>query len=113
MQAIPVSVSSNSNGLCVRTALVASADGEFRRRLTHVLTGLRWKVREAGGGAEAWSQAEAAMPEAMIVDAWLPDLDRDEFLKDFRGSFPHVEVVAADGAAEQGGARGPHRHELL
>src|SRR6185437_11472059 len=55
----------------------------------------------------------AAMPEAMIVDAWLPDLDRDEFLKDFRGSFPHVEVVAADGAAEQGGPRGPHRHELL
>ena len=113
MRAIPVSVSSNSNGLCVRTALVASADCDFRRRLTHVLTGLRWKVREAEGGAEAWSQAEAAMPEAMIVDAWLPDLDRDEFLKDFRGSFPHVEVVAADGAAEQGGPRGPHRHELL
>jgi DNA-binding NtrC family response regulator len=113
MQTIPVSASSSSSGLRVRTALVASADGDFRRRLTQVLTGLRWKVREAGGGAEAWSQAEAAMPEAMIVDAWLPDLDRDEFLKDFHGSFPHVEVVAADGVAEQGGPRGPHRHELL
>ena len=113
MQTIPVSVSSSSSGLCVRTALVASADGDFRRRLTQVLTGLRWKVREAGGGAEAWSQAEASMPEAMIVDTWLPDLDRDEFVKDFHGSFPHVEVVAADGAAEQGGPRGPHRHELL
>ena len=113
MQTIPVSVSSSSNGLHVRTAVVASADGEFRRRLTQVLTGLRWKVREAGGGAEAWSEAEAAMPEAMIVDAWLPDLDRDEFLKDFRGSFPHVEVLAADGAAEHGAPRGPHRQELL
>ena len=113
MQAIPVSVSSSSTGLRVRTALVASADGDFRRRLTQVLIGLRWQVREAGGGAEAWSQAEAVTPEAMIVDSWLPDLDRDEFLKDFRGSFPHVDVVAADGTLPYEGTRGPHRQELL
>lgn len=113
MQPFPVSVSSSSTRIRPRTALVASADGSFRRRLAQVLTGLRWQVREAGGGAEAWSQAEAAAPEAIIVDSWLPDLDREEFLRDFRGSFPHVELVAADLDSGHEGPRGPHRQELL
>jgi DNA-binding NtrC family response regulator len=113
MQAIPVSVSSTSNRIRPRTALVASADGNFRRRLTQILTGLRWQVREAGGGAEAWSEAEAAAPEAMIVDSWLPDLDLGEFLKDFRSSFPQVDLVAACGSPEHENSRGPYRQELL
>ena len=72
-----------------RTALVASADCSFRQRLSHVLSGLRWQVREAEGGAQAWAEAEAAAPEAMIVDAWLPDLDLSEFLQRFsRPAFP-------------------------
>lgn len=96
-----------------RTALVASADGDFRRRLAQVLTGLRWQVREARGGAEAWHAAEAATPEAVIVDSWLPDLDRDEFLKDFRGTFPKVDLVAADGVTQLESLRGPFRQELL
>ena len=78
-----------------RTALVASADRSFRQRLSQILTGLRWEVREAEGGAEAWSEAEAAHPEAVIVDSWLPDLDLSEFLNDFRGKFPGVDVVTA------------------
>ena len=65
---------------------MASADRSFRQRLTEILTGLRWQVREAEGGAQAWAEAEAAAPEAVIVDSWLPDLDLGEFLKDFRGS---------------------------
>jgi DNA-binding NtrC family response regulator len=96
-----------------RTALVASADRSFRQRLSEILTGLRWQVREAEGGAEAWAQAEATPPEAIIVDSWLPDLDLAEFLKDFRGSFPEVDLVTADGAHAQESPRGPYRQELL
>jgi DNA-binding NtrC family response regulator len=113
MQAIPVPVSPNSSRIRPRTALVASADGNFRRRLTQILSGLRWQVHEAVGGAEAWSQAEAAAPEAMIVDSWLPDLDLGEFLKDFRGSFPQVDLVTAGGSPEPETSRGPYRQELL
>ena len=108
MRAIPISDLSDSTQIQPRTALVASADGDFRRRLARTLTGLRWQVREASGGAEAWSAAEAAAPEAVIVDAWLPDLDREEFLKDFRSRFPQVDLVT-----EHDGPRGPHRQELL
>ncbi len=113
MQTVPASVSSGAIRIHPRTALVASADSNFRRRLVQVLSGLRWQVREAAGGAEAWSQLEAATPEAMIVDSWLPDLELKEFLKDFRDSFPQVELVAACASDKMDGPRGPHRQELL
>jgi DNA-binding NtrC family response regulator len=96
-----------------RTALVASADRSFRQRITHVLAGLRWQVREAEGGAQAWTEAEAALPDAFIVDSWLPDLDIGEFLGEFRGRFPEVDLVTAAGNVAAESPRGPYRQELL
>ena len=96
-----------------RTALVASADRSFRQRLSETLTGLRWQVREVETGAEAWSEAEATAPEAVIVDSWLPDLDLAEFLDDFRGRFPQTDLVTASGATGKESPRGPYRQELL
>jgi DNA-binding NtrC family response regulator len=96
-----------------RTALVASADRSFRQRLTETLTGLRWQVREAESGAQAWEEAGSAAPEAVIVDSWLPDLDLAEFLKDFRNQFPDVDLVTATGSVTQESPRGPYRQELL
>jgi DNA-binding NtrC family response regulator len=113
MQPVPVSVLSAATRIRPRTALVASADRSFRQRLSEILTGLRWQVREAEGGAQAWAEAEATAPEAVIVDSWLPDLDLAEFLKDFRGSFPQVDLVTASGSTAQESQRGPYRQELL
>jgi DNA-binding NtrC family response regulator len=96
-----------------RTALVASADSSFRQRLSEILTGLRWQVREAEGGAQAWKEAESAVPEAVIVDSWLPDLDLGEFLADFRDRFPQVDLVTAAGMSSEESPRGPYRQELL
>jgi DNA-binding NtrC family response regulator len=96
-----------------RTAVVASADRCFRQRLIKILTGLRWQVKEAEGGAQAWSEVEDSIPEAVVVDAWLPDLDLAEFLRDFRVQFPEVDLVTAAGLLEQESPRGPYRQELL
>ncbi len=96
-----------------RTALVASADRSFRQRLVHVLAGLRWQVREAEGGAQAWTEAEAVLPDAVIVDSWLPDLDLDEFLGEFKNRFPEVDLVTAAGNVAAESPRGPYRQELL
>jgi len=96
-----------------RTALIASADGNFRQRLSHTLTGLRWSVREADGGAAAWTEAESTMLEAVIVDSWLPDLDLAEFIADFHGRFPGVDILTAEGTALADSTRGPYRQELL
>lgn len=95
-----------------RTAVVASADRSFRERVSEALTGLRWRVREAEGGAQAWAEADASTPQAMIVDDWLPDLDLNEFLLEFGASFPEVELMHADGTLH-GACRGRHRQELL
>jgi DNA-binding NtrC family response regulator len=96
-----------------RTALVTSADDSFRRRISQTLTGLRWQVREAASGAEAWAESQSACPAALIVDSWLPDLDQREFLHDFRAMFPEVELLHSDGSPEPESPRGPHRQELL
>jgi len=109
----PVSAPVSNMRFRVRTALIASADPSFRQRLSEMLTGLRWQVREAEGGADAWSQARIAAPEAIIVDSWLPDLDMTEFVRDLRGSFPHVDLITAGGAQDTQGSRSPYRQELL
>ncbi len=113
MQTCPVSVLPMAARPRPRSALLASADCNFRQRLSDVLMGMRWQVREANTGAQAWAEADAATPEAVIVDSWLPDLDLGEFLSDFRSYFPGVDLVTADGASPHESPRGPHRQELL
>ncbi len=113
MQPVPTTNSSSNLRVRVRTAVVTSADSSFRQRLSQILTGLRWQVREADGGAQTWAEAESAQPEAVIVDSWLPDLDLGEFLLDFKGSFPQVDVIAAGGSSTLESPRGPYRQELL
>ena len=113
MQPFPVPVLPTASRIRPRTAVVASADGNFRQRLSEILTGLRWQVREAEGGAQAWAEALATPPEAVIVDSWLPDLDLAEFLRDFHGSYPDVDLVSASSSSPQETPRGPYRQELL
>jgi DNA-binding NtrC family response regulator len=96
-----------------RTALVASADASFRQRLSEILTGLRWQVNEVESGAQAWAAAHAKLPEAIIVDSWLPDLDLPEFVGDFRSSFPQVDLVTTGSSSSEAGPRGPFHQELL
>lgn len=48
-----------------RTAVLASADLSFRQRVRDALTGLRWQVREAAGGAEALAHLDAAPAETV------------------------------------------------
>jgi DNA-binding NtrC family response regulator len=113
MQAVPVSHPNSATRTRSRTALVASADRSFRQRLSETLIGLRWQVREAENGAQAWSEAEGTAPEAIIVDSWLPDLDLAEFITDFRGRFPLVDMVSTSGSTDHESPRGPYRQELL
>ena len=95
-----------------RSALVVSSDRSFGQRLSDVLTGLRWQVRTADNGAQAWGEAEMATPEALITDTWLPDLEIAEFLADFRGRFPQVELISSSTSGAED-VRGPHHQELL
>jgi hypothetical protein len=50
MQPFSIPVLPPTTRIRPRTAVVASADHSFRQRLSEILTGLRWQVREAEGG---------------------------------------------------------------
>jgi DNA-binding NtrC family response regulator len=103
-----------------RTVLLVSVDTGLRQRLVERLAGLRWRVREAGGGAVAIMQLEAKPAEAMLLDGWLPDLEVGEFAARVRLLYPEMELLHLDGRGDgqapdgdgQGG-RSPRRNELL
>jgi DNA-binding NtrC family response regulator len=95
--------------------LIASSDASLRERLRECLSGLRWQVLEAPGGAEAWlaSKAATSQLDAMVVDAWLPDLEVNEFLKEFHRENPLVDLMMTDATSVEDCARSPYRQELL
>jgi DNA-binding NtrC family response regulator len=97
----------------MRTVVLVSVDAGTREQLRRTLTGLRWQVREASGGAEAMALLEEARTEAMLLDSWLPDLEVGEFAGQLKLLYPAMDVVSMDGGAESGGARSPRRNELL
>jgi len=101
-----------------RTVVLVSADAGLRARLGERLTGLRWRVREASGGAQAMMLLEAQPAEAMLVDNWLPDLEAGEFAAHVRLLYPEVDLLALHGGAPDGdepsgATRSPRRNELL
>lgn len=97
-----------------RTAVIASADLSFRQRVREALTDLRWKVREAGGGAEALAYLDAAPAETLILDSWLPDLEIHEFIAEFEKLHPVIDLVTVDETpTRRTGVRSPRRNEVL
>lgn len=97
-----------------RTAVLASADLSFRQRVRDALTGLRWQVREAAGGAEALAHLDAAPAETVILDSWLPDLEIQEFITEFEKLHPGVDLVTVDDTSvRRNAARSPRRNEVL
>ncbi len=98
----------------VRTAILASADASFRERVRQALTGLRWQVREASGGADALAQLDSAPAETVILDAWLPDLDIQELIAELARLYPASDLLTSDGSpAGDAPARSPRRNEVL
>ncbi len=98
-----------------RTAVIAGADVALKRRISTALTALRWRVREAGGGAEAMALVESEPPEALLLEEWLPDLEVIEFAEQMGRLYPQMEILSTDGNANKirCQAKSSRRHELL
>ena len=105
----------NEHCIATRTAVIAGADVALKIRLVAALTTLRWKVREASGGAEAMALVESEQPEVLLLDQWLPDLEVEEFAQQMCLLYPEMEVLRTGGNMTplSGQAKTPHRHELL
>jgi DNA-binding NtrC family response regulator len=96
----------------VRSVLIATPDSSLRERLRKSLSGLRWQVFEAPGGAEAWVASQDIRLEALLIDPWLPDLDVAEFLSEFHREHPQVDLLMTDGISAPGSVRSPYHQEL-
>ena len=97
-----------------RSAVLVSTDASFRERVSRALRDLRWEVRETTGGAETLACLDASPAEAVVLDAWLPDLEIHEFVQEFRRVHPEVDLIMANASAADGSeARGPRRNEVL
>ncbi len=105
----------NAAKTAVRAVVLASADLALRQRLTEELVQLRWAVFQASGGAEAMALAQAELPEAMLVDGWLPDLEVGEFSHQMTEEYPAMDVLRMDGSVVRGASapKTARRHELL
>ena len=97
----------------LRSILIASTDSVTRSRARAALVGLRWNVREAGGAAESIIAIEQELPEALILDTWLPDLELNEFTALIQQKYPALELVRIDGTALSREPRSSRRAEIL
>ncbi len=96
-----------------KSVVLVSADASLRQRLHISLSGLRWDVREARGGAEAMEMLDRQPSGALLLDHWLPDLEVVELAEQIGAMYPEMEVLRMDGEMLEGDAKGPRRHELL
>ncbi len=97
-----------------RQVVLASSDTGLRRRIAETLTGLRWEVREAAGGAELFSEMESRPAGTVLLDSWLPDLDAAECVRELTTQYPGVDVLAIDGTDFGAApAKGAYRNEVL
>jgi len=101
------------NRAALRTVVLTSADADLRARLRQELTSMRWKVREASGGAEAIALLEQQGAEAMVLDSVLPDLKVSEFASQMHIVHPGMELLWFHGGVDEAGERSPRRNELL
>lgn len=97
----------------LRSVLLASSDPAVRAPLRSALVAMRWQVREASGAAEALAELERHLPEALILDLWLPDIEVNEFASLVQATFPTLDLLRADGHSLTREARSPRRPELL
>ena len=97
----------------LRSVLLASSDLALRAPLRAALTAMRWQVREVSGAAEALAQLDQSLPEALILDRWLPDIEVNEFSLLVQQLFPSLDLLRIDGHSLARDARSPRRPELL
>ena len=97
----------------LRSVLLASSDPAVRAPLRSALVAMRWQVREVNGAAEALADLERHLPEALILDLWLPDIEVNEFATLVLSTFPSLDLLRADGHSLTREPRSPRRPELL
>ncbi len=82
-----------------RLALVVEDDPDTRQIMERTITGAGWKVASAANGRLALDEVELAVPDVILLDLMMPEMDGFEFLRELRkreawADIPVVVVTA-------------------
>jgi two-component system KDP operon response regulator KdpE len=85
------------------SVLVVEDDPQLRRALTINLRARGYEVQAVGDGASALSAAAAELPDLVILDLGLPDMDGAEVVGGLRGwtAVPIIVLSARDGQRDK------------
>jgi two-component system chemotaxis response regulator CheY len=68
----------------MKTCLVVDDSSVIRKVARRILEGLDFKISEAGDGQEALAACRTQMPDAILLDWHMPNVDGYEFLRTLR-----------------------------
>jgi two-component system chemotaxis response regulator CheY len=89
----------------VKTCLVVDDSRVIRKVSRRILEDLGFEVAEAGDGVEAMAWCSAMMPDAILLDWRMPQMDGIEFLTRLRaepgGDRPKVIVCSVENELER------------
>lgn len=81
------------------TVMVVDDEKNIREALIGVLKDEGHEVVSAGSGEEALKKLDARVPDAILLDIWLPGMDGTEALKEIKARHPNVPVIMISGHA--------------
>jgi len=84
----------------MKTCLIVDDSSVIRKVARRILERLEFKVSEAEDGVQALALCEADLPDAILLDTVMPNMDGYEFLRSLRrmpgGDRPKVIVCQVD-----------------
>ena len=80
-----------------RTILVVDDEDRIIQSLNGILTDEGFEVINAMSGVTALEKIEEVMPDLVLLDIWMPDMDGIETLIKVKEVYPHLQVVMMSG----------------
>ena len=80
-----------------RTILIVDDENSILQSLKGILTDEGFDVVTAESGLEALTKIEDEIPDMVMLDIWMPDMDGMETLIKIQNSYPHLHVVMMSG----------------
>ncbi len=83
----------------MKTVMVVDDEKNIREALDGVLKDEGYAVISAGSAEEAFKRLDQSVPDAVLLDIWLPGMDGTDALKEMKRLYPSVPVIMISGHA--------------
>ena len=80
--------------------LLVDDENTLLQSLSRFLTQTGYKIRQAANGIEALKQMNEAVPDLIISDIHMPEMNGIELLQTVRTRFPHVPMILMTGQGD-------------